>query len=151
VSHINFELQPFIGAFPLEFGMAVDDVKTALGIDCIESADFLGGMCLNYNRPGFAITIGFDKDSKLATHFGLGRPSIVHFRGLDVFGDTTAWQSIVRMSSDCHEYVGFIICCDLGLQLSGFHDGDDSQLGISMFLQGRYDHHRPRFNPFSLS
>jgi hypothetical protein len=151
VSHLEFELQSFVGALPLKFGMVADDIRAILGVDCVESKGFLGGLSLSYYRPGCDVTVGFDKDSGFATHFGLGRRSTVHFQGLDVFGDPTAWQSIVRMSSDCHEWVGFIICSDLGIQLSGFHDGDDSQLAISIFPRGDYERHRPKFKPFSLS
>jgi hypothetical protein len=151
MSEIVFELQSFVGALPLRFGMTSEDVKAVLGEDGKVSTNFLGGMSLNYYRTGADICIGFDKDSGLATHFGLGKLSTVRFRGLDVFGDATAWQSIVRMSSDCHEWVGFVHCCDLGLSLSGFHDGDTSQLGICVYPEGRYDKHRPKFKPFALS
>ncbi|MEZ5300618.1 MAG: hypothetical protein R3F11_08160 [Verrucomicrobiales bacterium] len=105
---------------------------------------------MSYYRPGCDVTVGFDKDTGVATHFGLGRFSSVYFQGLDVFGDDAAWRSIVGMSSDCHEWVGFVICCDLGIRLSGFHDDDHSQLAISMFPKGDYDRHRPKFKPFSL-
>jgi hypothetical protein len=150
VSQLIFDLQSFVGALPLRFGMTPDEVRGILGQDCTESKHFLGGVCLSYYRPGCDVSAGFDKDSGLASHFGLGRLSAVRFRGLDVFGDETAWQSIVRMSSDSHEWVGFIICCDLGLQLSGFHDDDISQLAISVFPEGDYDSHRPKFKPFTL-
>lgn len=130
--------------------MTPEDIRSILGRDCIESKGFLGGLTMSYYRPGCDVNVGFEKESGLATHFGFGRLSAVRFHGLDVFGDPTAWQSIVRMSSDCHEWVGFLICCDLGIQLSGFHDDDASQLAISVFPRGDYECHRPKFKPFSL-
>ncbi len=150
MSQSVFDLQSFVGALPLRFGMTPDQVRGILGQDCTESKNFLGGVSLSYYRPGCDASVGFDKLSGLATHFGFGRLSSVRFRGLDVFGDSTAWQSIVRMSGDCHEWVGFIICCDLGLKLSGFHDEDISQLAISVFPEGDYERHRPKFTPYTL-
>jgi hypothetical protein len=151
MSQSVFDLQSFAGALPLRFGMSPDEVRDILGHDCTESKNFLGGVSLIYYRPGCDANVGFDKVSGLATHFGFGRLSSVRFRGLDVFGDSTAWQSIVRMSVDCHEWVGFIICCDLGLQLSGFHDDDISQLAISVFPEGDYERHRSKFKPYAFA
>ena len=145
-----FNIESFIGALPLKFGMTPGEVKALVGTDGEESKNFLGGLTVNYFGHGRDVCVGFDKHSGLATHFGLGRQSTVRFRGLDVFGDPDAWRSIVRMSSDCHEWVGFIICCDLGLQLSGFHDADASQLAISTFPEGGYEKHRAKFKRFTL-
>lgn len=150
MSPIQFELQSFVGALPLRFDMTSEEVHSILGPADSESKNFLGGLTLHYYRPGLDVTVGFDKHSGLATHFGFGRQSMILFRGMDVFGDPLAWQSIVRLSSDCHEWVGFIVCCDLGIQLSGFHDDDTSQLAISVFPEGNYESHRPRFTPYRL-
>lgn len=147
---IKFEIESFVGALPLRFGMNPDEVVSVIGEPETRGLHFLGGLNFSYYAPGLALNVGFDKDSGLATHFGFGRLSSVSFKGLDVFGDPVAWKSIVRMSSDCHEWVGLVILCDLGIQLSGFHDDDVSQLGIVTFPQGRYDHHRHKFKPFRL-
>jgi hypothetical protein len=150
-SPITFQIESFIGALPLRFGKSQDEVVNAIGAPRTNSTNYLGGATFNYYSPGLDLNVGFDKDTGFATHFGFGRLSSVRFGQLDVFGDPTCWKSIVGMSSDCHEWVGFIICCDLGIQLSGFHDDDESQLAISMFPEGDYERHRAKFKPFSLS
>lgn len=147
---IHFEIESFVGALPLRFGMTPEQVVSVLGEPGSRSTHFLGGRSFSYYAPGYDITVGFDKESDLAWHFGFGRLSTVRFRGLDVFGDPEAWKSIVRLSSDCHEWVGLVILCDLGIQFSGFHDNNPSQLAVVVFPQGRYDHHRHKFKEFRL-
>jgi hypothetical protein len=150
MSPIKFEIESFVGALPLRFGMSPDEVVSVIGEPRTRSTHLLGGLNLDYYAPGLDVSVGFDKESGLAAHFGFGRLSSIRFKGFEVFDDPTAWQSIVRMSSDCHKWVGLLILCDLGIQLSGFHDNDPNQLGIVAFPQGRYDHQRHKFKPFNL-
>lgn len=149
-SPITFQIQSFVGALPLRFGMSADEIVKLVGEPDTRSTNYFGAPSFSYYASGLDLNVGFDKGSELATHFGFGRLSSVRFKHLDIFGDPAAWRAIVQMSSDCHEWVGFVICCDLGIQLSGFHDGDDNQLAISIFPKGDYDRHRPKFKPFSL-
>lgn len=148
---ITFRIESFVGALPLRFGMAPAEVLSLVGEPHTRSTSFLGDASFSYYTTGLDLNVGFDKDSGLATHFGFGRLSSVRFNQLDVFGDPTAWQSIVRSSSDAHQWVGFVILCDLGIQLSGFHDGDESQLAISLFPEGGYEKHRKKFKAFELA
>ena len=46
------------------------------------------------------------------------------------------------------EYVGFIVFLGLGLTLTGFHDGNDSQRAVTAFARGRWDHLRSKLRPF---
>lgn len=129
--------------------MTEAELESIVGPPSSRSPDFSGGTSLHYYPRD--ICIGLDRDTGLASHFAFGRHSDVTFRGISLYGDADSWRAVVALSSDCHEWVGFIMLLDLGLSLSGFHDHDIDQMGVALFPKGRYDHKRPRFKPFVLS
>jgi hypothetical protein len=46
------------------------------------------------------------------------------------------------------EWVGFIIFLEIGIALTGYHDGDTAQRAMTIFPQGRWDAYRDQFSPF---
>lgn len=146
----NFEIVSFVGALPLKFGMTPEDVAAVLGAPDTSGPNWMKVLCYNYYSPGLEICVGFGGEGETADHFGIGRLSTVRYQGLDFFGDPTAWRALVRQNSDCQTWVGFILLCDLGIQLSGFHDNDPSQLAVVAFPRGAKEKHRSKFKPFFL-
>jgi hypothetical protein len=148
---LNFKIIPFKGPLPLEFGMSASDVQATLGVAGKNTIGRLGEKGLAFIETEFRLKVTFDPSSGGANHFGFVPPTQLTYLELDLFGDPNAWKSVVRLSADCHECVGFIHCCDLGLRLSGFHDGDADQLGVSLHPEGDYEKLRSSFKPFVLS
>jgi hypothetical protein len=146
----EFEIVSFVGALPLRFGMSPADVTQIMGAPHTSGAGWKDVLVYEYYSPGLNLSVGFGGDGQTANHFGIGRGSTVYFQGRDLFGDPAAWRAIVEHSHDCHEWVGFVVCCDLGIQLSGFHDHDESQLAVVAFPRGARDNNRAHFKPFNL-
>ena len=146
----KFQIESFVGALPLRFGMTPNEVIGTIGAPDHQGLNYFGNLTLHYHSKRLDLNIGFDKSSGLATHFGFGKRSSVTYRDHDFFGDPQAWRRVVHLSSDCHEWVGIIILADLGITLSGFHDSDSSQLAVCVFREGDYDPDRSKFKPFIL-
>ncbi|ENY83176.1 hypothetical protein [Sphingopyxis sp. MC1] len=66
-------------------------------------------------------------------------PACVLFQGQPLFEDSSVWRAIVAADGDARETLGFIVLRNLGVTLTGFHDGDDSQLAMTVFAAGRWD------------
>jgi hypothetical protein len=145
-----FEIISFEGALPLRFGMSPDEVIQVVGPPRSSGPGWKKMLNYNYYSPDLNLNVGFGGEGQTADHFGFGRGSTVFFEGLDLFGDPAAWRAVVERSRDCHEWVGFIICCDLGIQFSGFHDQDESQLAVVAFPRGTQEKHRTKFRPYQL-
>lgn len=151
---MTFEIQSFEGALPLRFGMSPADVSGILGSPTTAAPTWDGLLCYNYNYrnpPQLDVNIGFGGDGQTANHFGFGRHASVYFRGLDFFGDRSAWRSLLDQSSDYHECLGFLVFCDLGIALTGFHDDYEDDLGVTAFPRDEWEKFRPRFKPFELT
>lgn len=142
----EFEIISFEGALPLKFGMLPDEVAGILGPPRVAAPNWQGILCYGYDAPD--VNVGFGGEGQSANHFGFTRGSKVLFQGLDLFGDPMAWRAVVARSHDCHEYLGTVTCCDLGLEMSGFHEDDPSQLSVVVFPQGAREKYRSRFKPF---
>lgn len=130
--------------------MTEDEVVSTIGAPRSRGPNYFGDLCLSYYEPGLDISVGFDKTSHLTTHLGFGRLSSIFYRDLDLFGDPDAWKQLVRLSSDYFEHVGFIMLCDVGIYLSGFHDNDTSQLAVCVLPKGGFEKDRARGKPFIL-
>lgn len=147
----EFEIISFEGALPLRFGMSPDEVTKIVGPPRSSGPGWKDILTYHYYSPGLDLNVGFGGDGQTADHFGFGRGSTVYFRGLNLFGDPVAWREVVDRSCDCHELVGFLVCCDLGIQLSGFHDHDESQLAVVVFPHGAREKSRARFKRYELN
>ena len=54
-------------------------------------------------------------------------------------------SQLLKEDSCPYEYVGFVVLLDVGITLTGFHDGDVSQRAVTAFRQGRWDHLKNKF------
>ena len=148
---LRFQIESFVGAHPLKLGMTEEQIVSIIGPPKTRGPNYFGHLSLSYFEPGLDVNVGIDKDSGLITHLGFGKLCSVWYGDLDLFGDPEAWKQLVRLSADCNEWVGFLLLCDLGIQLSGFHDNDSSQLAVCVFPKGAYDDNRDGFRPFVLT
>lgn len=74
----------------------------------------------------------------------------VLFEGKPLFDDPSVWRDLVTADGDPREVLGFIVLPRLRLTLTGFHDGDESQLAVSAFEPGRWDILESEMRPFRL-
>lgn len=71
-------------------------------------------------------------------------------------GKPISWgaEFLTRLSADDPDLRlvhGFVISLRLGVALSGFHDGDESQKAIHFFRRGDWDMFLPKMRPFHIS
>ena len=146
----EFEIICFEGALPLRFGMSPEEVASIIGQPRVASPNWQGVLSWSYDSPTLSLNIGFGGDVQTANHFGFGRGSIVRHRGLDFFADRSAWRRLIDLSCDLHECLGFLVFCDLGIALTGFHDDDEDDLAVVAFPRGEWEEFRGKFKQFQI-
>ena len=65
-------------------------------------------------------------------------------------GPRAVLERLCQLGRDPRLLLGFVIFYDLGLTLTGFHDGDVDQRGATLFIKGAHDVRRPKTTAFSL-
>ena len=66
-------------------------------------------------------------------------PADVRFEGQSLFENDEGWRSLVALDGGEEEAVGFLVLRNLGLALSGLHEGEVEQRAITAFEKGRWD------------
>jgi hypothetical protein len=145
----EFEIISFEGALPLRFGMLPDEVASILGPPQSATPNWQGILSYDYDAPN--LSVGFGGEGQSANHFGFGpHSSTVRFQGLDLFGDPSAWRTLLHRSSDYHLWVGFLIFCDLGVMLDGFNETYNVEAVVA-FPKDAMEKHRTKFKAFELN
>ena len=140
----NFEIVSYMGAKPVLFGMTEVQVFNLVGPHLKATINNLGERNAQYESFG----IRYSKQEGTVLEIGFGNSAKVTFRGVDLFGDRSAFQFLLALDSSPYEYFGFIVLLDLGITLTGFHDDDPSQRAITVFARGRWDHVKGKFKRF---
>jgi hypothetical protein len=137
----NFEIISYVGAKPLLFGMTEAQVESLVGRPLGTMLNNLGERNAQYEL--FSVRYSHQSGALLEIGFSSGAKVMIH--GLDLFGDKEAFPKLLREDSCPFEYFGFVILLDLGITLTGFHDNDASQLAVTAFVRGRWDHLKDKF------
>ena len=140
---ITFLLVPNLGALPIEIGATEDQVKSILGEPDIRSTAFRGERVHYYA----GCNVGYDSNGRVV-HIGFWPGCQVRYGDLDGFSDA-AFERMLKDDGAPMEVVGAIILLNLGISLTGFHDGDVAQKAISMFVKGEHDSLLPKMKPFT--
>jgi hypothetical protein len=136
-----FNIEPFIGALPVRFGMHRSEVHRLLGApeasqpiwDRSGTTDFW-----NESR----INVGYD-NAGIVKHVGFGPGGCE----LALCG-TSLWSldkqpdpnpELLRRDPAPVESVGIMIYPALGISTSGYHDGDEAQLALTVSPSGTWD------------
>lgn len=134
---MKFDIQPYIGAAPITFGMSRDEAHRILGLPESSHPIWDGsGISESYNRSGF--NIGFDT-SDAVNHLGFGPGGAeLTIQGTPIW--TPQLQPdpnplLLRLDPNPLEVVGFWVFLQIGITTTGYHDGDDGQRAITVFAQ----------------
>ncbi len=142
MSSQNFELKPYSGAKPVDFGMDPEAVKTALGKkpERVENYDdsktikneyYAGGVRVHYDRDAAVDEISFVPRDNLP----------LLFEGIDLFDSQQTKNPLtilLREDDKPLDDYGFIVFEKLGIAVTGYHDNDKSQRAITIFRKGRW-------------
>jgi hypothetical protein len=125
---LKFELAPFVGPIPLKFGMSREQVAELLGTPKRTLGPNDDGVFDEIRDPVF---IRYHEKWHLwDASFAPG--CVVLFNGRSLFDDADTVQYLQGLDPSNYESVGFLQFPKLGLMLSGFHDGDESQKAITI-------------------
>lgn len=125
----RFEIISYVGALPLRFGMTQDEVEKIFGKPAYRQLTLMGRIHVAYDAFYIRYT---PEDQKLAD-ISFSPESRLFFDGIDIFRDPKSFEKIVSKDSCPYESVGFVILIDLGMAMTGFHDGDEEQLAVTVF------------------
>jgi hypothetical protein len=130
---IKFTVEPFVGARPLRFGMRSNEVQELLGPPSVILPAYKG----RTGERREVVNVGYDREGKLCEAVFLPGASLLYeeqdlFLTLDVIGFLRKFDSSPLLN------VGFVIFPNIGIRLSGFHDGDDAQKSIAVTSKEYY-------------
>lgn len=144
---MKFEIEPYTGPRPLLLGMSSHQIVQILGQPSVVSKNRLGETTHNFEH----CAVGYDKDVGVSNYFGFTPGWSLFYKSVNLFDDPAAFRFLINEDGEPFEFVGFILLLKLGISLSGFHDGDKSQLAVNMYARGRYDQYRNQFRPLEVS
>jgi hypothetical protein len=139
-----FTIVPYLSVGPLYFGDTVSAVIETLGEPIRRSRNARGETDLQFGD----CSVRFDAKDHILVEVGFSARASVRIGDIDVFTSQTALTDLITAEGcEPFEYAGFLIFPKLGITLTGMHDGDQSQLALTAFAKGRWDHLRTRFEP----
>jgi len=138
-------IEPYVSAGSFKFGASYDEIVAVLGEPRSTEKDGSGEMIVRYD--GFGATIS----SHGVVEVYFLPDADVWLSGIDIFGDPGAFQSVCALDGDPKETVGVIVLLKLGITMTGFHDGDASQLAITAFEKGRMDELRGQMQDYRIA
>jgi hypothetical protein len=59
-------------------------------------------------------------------------------------------RRLAAADPDPTEMVGLLVFLKLGIALTGFHDGRESDLAVTVFEPGRWDEHLSKMKPYTV-
>ncbi len=134
----NFIFKPYIGAEPILFGMTSEEVLTLFNTIPRIKTNYLGER--DEDRDGIAIRYSKDKNTVVEIAF-LPNSKLI-FNGQQLFGIDAVKDPIkylMNYDKSPKETDGFVVFLELGLTITGFHDGNIEQRAITLFSKGRWD------------
>lgn len=139
---IDFSIVPYVGAKPVLLGMSPSEVEWVLGEPRMKSRNFRKEITYDYDL----MNLGFDGKDRLC-HIGFVPGASLEYDGNSVWTDE-AFRRLCHIDGNPKEVVGFVVLLSLGIAFTGFHDGDDSQKAVSLFIEGGYDELKPKMRDF---
>jgi hypothetical protein len=142
----TFDIQPYVGALPVRFGMSRPDVRALFS----QPPRTLGQQQDDYFGR---VRVAYESEAVVELGFAPGDFHL-QFSGREIW--TPSSQSdplplLLRHDSQPLESHGFLIFRELGVTVTGYHDDDVSQRAITCFVRGRWDQVFPRCKQPNLS
>jgi hypothetical protein len=143
-------LMPYVGIGRATFGMTKNEIESIFGPPDEVDSNFLKQR-IEYRS---FMNVAYSAQDERAVHFGLGRQMKgARYKSLFIFQEnpTVVLQQLIAEDGDPYIDLGFIVLLKLGMTLTGFHDGDESQKAVTLFERGAWDQELPRLKPFHMN
>ena len=145
-----FEILPLLGVGPLRFGMSPAEVAAQLGPPDISRRTMLKK--LGESR-GWIATM-YEKETDRLTEVGFSRfVENLTYGGANIFKDPdrSVLQKLCKEDGEPYQAYGFVVLLNLGITLTGFHDGNEDQKACTVFARGTWGIEKDGLKPFKLS
>jgi hypothetical protein len=141
----KFDIRPYEGVGPLRFGMTPDEVEQLLGKPNRVKKSFFGERTEHREANGLVAT--FDKGADKLIEVGFS-PNIagLHYANWYLFigNPRDTLHELAKYDTTIYEMLGFIIMLKLGITLTGFQTGEQSDMAVTVFAMGRWDSDIPK-------
>jgi hypothetical protein len=142
---LTFDIEPYVGALPISFGMDRAKVHTLLGTTRVAGkwdAKDPGSASDSFGKL-LEINVGYDNDRRV-DHVGF---SPGDFFALSLLGSAIWTPSehpdpnpvLLRFDPAPLERLGFLVFTRLGVTTTGYHDDDKAQYALTVFPRGEWD------------
>lgn len=138
------EIHPNIGVAEIAFGASLDEVRQQWGNPISIVKGRSGETVARY--PNIRLT--FD-DAGLA-EVGVAPAANPIIDGARPLSSMADFERLIREDGQAQQLLGFIVLENLGLTITGVHDGDTGQLALSAFRAGRWAPLRDEMKPFRM-
>ena len=136
-------LLPYRGTSLVKFGATPDDVESVLG-PAQRTKKTRAGNRMEYRET---CRVEYSNEDKVVEMtFWPPGTLLLDSRNLLQGSDQVKRLSV----HDKHplEHVGFVVFYELGLAMTGFHDGDKGQEAITIFSKGKWDDSKENMRPY---
>lgn len=144
----EFEIKPYLGVGPLQFGMTPQEVAAALGPPEASRRHFMKTL-IEYRD--WLVTM-YEKDTDRLYEVGFGRFfETLTYQGTNIFKDPDpeVLRKLCAEDGQPYQALGFIVLLKLGMTLTGFHDGDEEKKACTVFAKGTWGVEKDELKPFS--
>jgi hypothetical protein len=138
---LAFDIEPFVGALPVRFGMHRSEVHRLLGPPEASHPIWDGSGTTDYWNES-RINVGYNNDG-VVMHVGFCPGGCeLSLRGARLWSledqpDPNPY--LLRLDPTPVESVGILVYAGLGISTSGYHDGDEAQLALTASPAGTWD------------
>jgi hypothetical protein len=138
---VAFDIEPFVGALPVRFGMNRDEVHASLGRPEASRPIWNKSGTTDYWNKA-RINVGYD-NAGTVTHAGFGPGGYtLSLRGRQLWSIAEQPDPnplLLLLDPTPLESVGILIFPAIGISTSGYHDDDDAQLSVTASPPGAWD------------
>ena len=142
---MKFEIRPFVGIGNAEFGMTPLEIEAVLGPSISETITNRG------EREEIREYIAVRYDNRGVVEFAFPSGADLTIDDVDLFGASGPVVVLMGYDPSPKECFGFLIFLKIGVTITGYHDGEESQRAITTFQRGRWDSMTEQFNEFEMN
>jgi hypothetical protein len=139
-------IEPYKSFGPLRFGVTTKDECIAnLGKPVRTSRSREGIEEYHYND----FIVRFQPATNVVQECTVFPYTFATIGDIEITWDEVFLRRACERDSNARNVLGFIVLNRLGIAVSGIHDGDESQLAVTVYAKGLFDDLLPQGTPFS--
>ncbi|WP_152047103.1 hypothetical protein [Aureimonas psammosilenae] len=131
-----WEIHPYIGLSDLTFDLNVSTVVAKLGQPSQQRRMPSGRIRFMFGSDKPAIVFEDERLVEIATVPDLSDPLMLGTTSIYEKSPREIITEISKLDKDVYQKNGFLVCFNLGIALTGFHDDDPNQKAVVMFRKG---------------